>query len=144
VLTAALHTVAVKDELEFLLAEDFTETQDTSPIVQVIRGFMLVEAATFAIAALVHSGLLLDGYTHREAAIAEGVVLLALALGLGLSWLYPAWTRALGAVAQSFALVGALVGIFFIAIDIAYYAGMALVVVVGMIFLNPQVYERAP
>jgi hypothetical protein len=143
VLTAALHTVAVKDELEFLLAEDFTETQDTSPIVQVIRGFMLVEAATFAIAALVHSGLLLDGYTHREAAIAEGVVLLALALGLGLSWLYPAWTRGLGVVAQSFALVGALVGIF-IAIDIAYYAGMALVVVVGMIFLNPRVYERAP
>jgi hypothetical protein len=40
-------------ELEFFLADDFAERQDSSPMVHVIRGFILLEAATFAVAALI-------------------------------------------------------------------------------------------
>jgi hypothetical protein len=129
------------DDLEFLLAEDFAARPDPSPMVPVIRAFMILEAAAFAIAALIHSGLLLDGYAHGEAAIAESVILLALALGVGLTWVYPPWTRRLGVAAQSFALVGTLLGVFFIAIglgprtapDVAYHAAMVLVLITGVV-----------
>ena len=36
---------------------------------QVVRVFLLIEAATFILAAAVHGGLLIAGYEHREARI---------------------------------------------------------------------------
>jgi hypothetical protein len=129
------------DDLEFLLADDFGERQDTLAMVPAIRAFMVVEAAAFAGAALIHWGLLLVSYAHREAAIAESVIFLALVLGLALTWIHPAWTRTFGVVAQSFALAGTLAGIFFIAIDlgprtaadIGYHVGIGLVLATGVI-----------
>lgn len=79
---------------------------------QHIRMFLLVEAVVFVVAAFVHSGVLVDGYEHAEARVAESVLALVLFIGSLLSWIRPAWTRRAGIAAQGVALVGTLVGVF--------------------------------
>ena len=111
-----------------------------------IRAFLLVEAASFAAAALVHFGVLTRGYEHQQAGTAESVIAIVLLFGLALS-LAGMRARAAGLAAQAFAFVGTLVGIFTIAIgvgprtgpDIAYHAAIAAVLVVGLI-----IAARAP
>ncbi len=76
-----------------------------------VRVFLGTEAFAFASAALVHGGVVLDGYRHREAWIAESVIAGVLALGLVVSLLGPRLTRAAALAAQGFALLGTLVGI---------------------------------
>lgn len=105
-----------------------------------IRLFMLLEAATFAIAALIHSGVLITGYAHQQAAIAEGVITLVLLVGVAVTWIRPAWLWHAGVAAQGFALLGTLVGMFTIAVgigprtipDIAYHIGIVIVLVWGL------------
>jgi uncharacterized membrane protein YqgA involved in biofilm formation len=114
---------------------------------QTIRLFLLFEGASFAIAGLIHRGVLVDGYRHREAAIAEGVIAVVLLVGLGLTWAWPARTRPIGLAAQAFALLGTLVGVFTIAIgvgprtvpDIAYHLAIVVALVWGLV-----VAARAP
>lgn len=106
-----------------------------------IRLFMLVEAAAFVAAALIHSGALLAGYEHRRACIAESVIAAVLLAGLASSWIRPAWTRTVGTAAQGFALLGTLVGLFTIAIgvgprtvpDLAYHATIIVVLAWGLV-----------
>jgi hypothetical protein len=108
---------------------------------QVIWLFMLFEVASFIAASLIHSGVLIAGYEHRQARIAEGVIAIVLLVGLVLIWIRPAWTRGVGLAAQAFALLGTLVGVFTIAIgvgprtapDLAYHAGIVVVLVWGLI-----------
>jgi hypothetical protein len=112
-----------------------------------IRIFLLVEAAAFLTAALIHLGLLSVGYEHREAGIAESVIAAVLLIGLAWSWIRPASTRRAGRAAQGFALFGTLVGLVTIAIgvgprtipDIAYHFAIAAVLVWGLV-----VARRAP
>jgi hypothetical protein len=52
---------------------------------QVIRRFMLFEATTFVVAALIHFGVLAHGFEHHEAATAESVTAVVLLTGLGWS-----------------------------------------------------------
>jgi hypothetical protein len=114
---------------------------------QPIRVFLLVEAAAFAVAALAHSGVLVHGYQHQQARVAESLTALVLLAGLALSWLRPAWTRQAGIAAQGFALLGTLVGLFTIALgvgpqtapDVAYHLGILAVLVWGLV-----VAARAP
>ena len=116
---------------------------------QAIRLFMLVEAASFVTAALIHSGALLAGYEHPRARIAEGVIASVLLAGLALTWIRPAWTRPVGIGTQAFALLGTLVGIFTIVIgigprtvpDIVYLVVIVLVLVCG---LSIAARARAP
>jgi len=108
---------------------------------QRIRAFLLVEAVAFAAAALVHSGVLVDGYEHREARVAESVIALVLLAGLVVTWIRPAWTREAGIAAQGFALLGTLVGVFTIVVgvgprtapDIVYHVGIVAVLVWGLV-----------
>jgi hypothetical protein len=101
---------------------------------------MLLEAVTFVVASLVHSGALLTGYEHREARIAEGVISTTLVLGLALTWVRPAWTGAVGLAAQAFAFVGTTVGLLMIAVgvgprtglDLVYHAAIVMVLVWGL------------
>ena len=79
---------------------------------------MVVEAATFIVAAAIHGGLLIRGYEHREARIAESVIAIVLLAGATLTWIRPASARAMGLGAQGFALLGTLVGVLTIAIGI--------------------------
>ena len=116
-------------------------------MIRPIRFFMLVEAAAFITAALVHAGLLASGYEHREARIAESVIAGVLLAGVAVSWIRPQWTRRAGLAAQGFALLGTLVGIFTIAIgigprsvaDVVYHIGIVIVLLSGLV-----VAARAP
>ena len=108
---------------------------------QSIRLFLLLEGASFVVAGLVHAGVLVDGYAHREASIAESVIGGVLLVGCGLAWLWPARTRPIGLAAQAFALLGTLVGVFTIAVgvgprtvpDIAYHAAILAALVWGLV-----------
>jgi hypothetical protein len=105
-----------------------------------IRLFLFFEAASFAIASLIHSGRLIQGYEHPQARIAEGVIAIVLLGGLALTWIRPMSVRAVGLAAQGFALLGTLVGVFTIAIgvgprtppDIAYHVAILVVLVWGL------------
>lgn len=101
---------------------------------------MLVEAASFFAASLIHSGVLLGGYEHEKARIAESVIGVVLLFGAVLTWIRPAWTRWAGLAAQCFALLGTFVGVFTIAVgigprtipDLAYHVTIVVVLVWGL------------
>ncbi len=108
---------------------------------QTIRLFLLLEGASFAVAALVHGGVLVAGYMHRQAAIAESTIALVLLVGCALTWVWPARTRLIGLVAQVFAVLGTLVGVFTIAVgvgprtvpDIAYHLAILVALAWGLV-----------
>jgi hypothetical protein len=108
---------------------------------QTIRLFMLIEGISFVLAGLVHFGVIMDGYAHRQAAIAESTIAVVLLVGWGLTWAWPARTRLIGIAAQAFALLGTLVGAFTIAIgvgprtvpDIAYHIAILVVLASGLV-----------
>jgi hypothetical protein len=114
---------------------------------QTIRLFLLLEGASFVVAGLVHAGVLVDGYAHRQASIAESTIGVVLLVGFGLTWVWPARTRPLGLVAQGFALLGTLVGLFTIAVgvgprtapDLAYHVAILAALGWGLV-----VAARAP
>jgi hypothetical protein len=110
-------------------------------VAPVIRLFLLVEAASFIIASLVHSGRLIPGYAHPQARIAEGVIAAALLAALVGSWIRPASLRRAALAGQGFAFLGTLVGAFTIIVgvgprtapDVAYHIGILLVLLGGLI-----------
>jgi hypothetical protein len=89
-----------------------------------VRAFLGIEALAFYVASFVHSGLLLRGYQHAQAMIAEGVIGTVLALGLAVSALDGRATRVTGLAVQSFALIGTLVGIFTMVIGVGPRSGL--------------------
>jgi hypothetical protein len=107
---------------------------------QVVRRFLLVEAATFITAAAIHAGWLISGYEHREARIAESIIAAVLVGGAAIAWARPAWARTAGLFAQGFALFWTLVGIATIAAgvgprtgpDILYHVAIVAVLVWGL------------
>jgi hypothetical protein len=108
---------------------------------QRVRLFLFVEAAAFMVASIIHHGLLIAGYRHHEAAIAEGVIALVLVVGLATALIRPPATRAAALASQGFALLGTFVGICMIAIgvgprtvpDIVYHVGIVILLVWGLI-----------
>jgi hypothetical protein len=105
-----------------------------------IRLFLIVEAAAFFVAALIHAGYLVPGYQHHAARTAESVLGLVLVAGLATSLLRPTLTPAAGLVAQGVGLLGTLVGIFTIIVgvgprsapDVVYHLAMVAVLVWGL------------
>jgi hypothetical protein len=112
-----------------------------------IRLFLFIEGASFLAAGLIHRGMFIIGYAHQQASIAETSIAIVLLIGLGLTWIWPGQTRLIGLVAQAFALLGTLVGVFTIAIgvgprtepDIAYHLTILAVLTWGLV-----VAARAP
>lgn len=112
-----------------------------------IRLFLLIEGLSFLAAGLVHRGVLITGYAHQQASIAETTIAVVLLIGLGLTWIWPTQTRLISLVAQAFALLGTLVGVFTIAIgvgprtapDIVYHITILAVLTWGLV-----VAARAP
>jgi hypothetical protein len=104
------------------------------------RTLILFEAASFLVAALIHSGILIAGYEHARARIAESVIAAVLLAGLVLTLIRPPLLRSVGVAVQGFALLGTLVGIFTIAVgvgprtvpDVIYHIVIVIVLVVGM------------
>ena len=107
---------------------------------QTIRFFLLVEAATFIIAALIHMGFFVTGYEHRQARVAESVIAGVLFGGLLLSLFMSDWTRNVAIVVQLFALLGTLIGIMTIIVgigprtvpDVVYHVAITVVLAVGI------------
>jgi hypothetical protein len=105
------------------------------------RVFLGVEALVFAFAALFHGGVLAEGYEHREARIAEGLIAVALTFGLVAVVVRPAWTLVAALAAQGFALIGTVVGAVMIAIgigprsapDVALHATMLALLTAGLV-----------
>jgi hypothetical protein len=102
-------------------------------VARTLRLFMLVEAATFMLAAAIHAGLLIDGYAHREARIAETVIGLVLLVGAALTWIRPTSARTTALAAQGFALLGTLVGIFTIIVGVGPRSGPDILYHVGIV-----------
>ena len=106
-----------------------------------IRLFLLLEGATFVAASLIHSGVFIHGYEHPAARAAEGVIAVVLLGGLALTGIAPTWTRRIGIIAQAFALLGTLVGIFTIingigprtAPDLIYHIAIVAVLAWGLV-----------
>lgn len=65
-----------------------------------IRLFLFVETAAFFTAASIHFGLLVNGYEHRKACIAESAIGAVLLVGLASTWIRPGSTRKFGLAAQ--------------------------------------------
>ena len=105
-----------------------------------LQVFLLVEAAAFVAAALVHFGVLVAGYDHQQARTAESVIALVLLGGLAVTALRSAWARPAALAAQGFALAGTLVGLFTIVVgvgprtvpDAVYHLGIVAVLVWGL------------
>ena len=83
-----------------------------------VRGFLLLQIAIFLSLVSIHFGLLIGGYRHRDAGTAELVIVAVLVAGLLLTWTPPLWSRRAATAAQSFGILGALVGLVTIAIGI--------------------------
>lgn len=106
-----------------------------------LRLLLVFEAASFAIASSVHFGILVDGYQHRTAGTAEGIIAVVLLAGLAASLFGFVPTRAAAITVQALALAGTLVGVFTIAIgvgprtvpDVVYHLGIVGVLVVGLV-----------
>jgi len=106
-----------------------------------IRLFLLFETATFAIAALIHSGVLVTGFEHSGARMGEAVIAAVLVVGLALSLIRASLIRSIGIGAQGFALLGTFVGLITIAIgvgprtvpDVAYHVSIVVVLFWGLV-----------
>jgi hypothetical protein len=106
-----------------------------------LLAFLIVEVAAFAGASLTHFGVLMQGYEHTQAGIAEAVIAAALATAIVIGLLRPAMSRTVGLAAQGFALLGTSVGVFSMvrgfgphsAADLAFHVGIATILVAGLV-----------
>jgi hypothetical protein len=107
---------------------------------RVVRALLAGEALTFALASLVHRGLLIDGYGHRQAYIAESIIAAVLAAGVVTAALWPRRAASAAVAAQGLALVGTAMGLIAIAVgvgprtvpDVVYHAAIVAVLVGGL------------
>jgi hypothetical protein len=105
-----------------------------------IRGLLLLQIVIFLSMVSIHVGLLIAGYRHRNAATAESVFAAVLVAGLLLTWSPPRWSRGAATAAQSFGILGVLVGLFTIALgigprtmlDLALNAALLLTLIAGL------------
>jgi hypothetical protein len=74
-------------------------------IIRAIRGFLLAQAMTFVLAALIHFGIVLGGHEHERARIAESVIALVLLAGFALTFLSPERARTVGLTVKEVCLV---------------------------------------
>jgi hypothetical protein len=112
---------------------------------------LLLEAASFVTAALIHFGLLVRGYEHWKAGTAESVIATVLLAGLVLTFVRRGWTREVGLGAQAFALVGTRVGVFTIIVgvcprtvpDIIYHVAIVAVLAYGLLVASRTAAKTA-
>lgn len=112
-----------------------------TPIRKKLLVFLGAEVLLFGLASLGHQGVLLAGFEHARAAIAEAVIAAMLAIGLVVCIAGPLAARAVALAVQAFALLGVCVGLAMIVIgvgprtgpDLALHALMLVVLVSGLL-----------
>jgi hypothetical protein len=112
-----------------------------STTIRPIRLFLIVQGISFAVAALIHSGAVIDGYQHEGAARAESIIAAELLAGLGLTWIWPPLTRVIAIAVQAFALALTYIGTYVSIIgvgphtvpDIVFHVGILLVLMWGLV-----------
>ena len=105
-----------------------------------LRTFLAAEVVLFALASLLHRGIIARGFEHARAAVAEGIIAVVLAIGLAICVYSPSEARAATLWTQGFALVGVCVGLVMILIgigprsglDFGIHAVMALTLISGL------------
>jgi hypothetical protein len=110
--------------------------------ISAIRLLLFLEGSAFALASVIHSGRVLQGYAHLQARNAEAVIAVVLLGALVLTWIRPLWFRRISLLAQAFALAGTLVGVLTIIVgvgprttpDILYHIAIVLLLAWGMRF----------
>lgn len=121
-------------------ADDQTRWTREIPLERTMRALLGVEGISFLTAAMIHAGMLVQGYEHQEAMIAEGIIGTVLLVGLAITWIRPRSMFSIAAGVQAFALVGTLVGAWTIIIgigprtvpDIVYHVVIVVMLVVGL------------
>lgn len=110
-----------------------------------VRTFLIAEIVLFALASLLHRGILAHGFEHANAAIAEGVIALVLAIGLAISVYSPGEARPAALWTQAFALLGVCVGVAMILIGIGPRTGLdyAIPMVMAVTLIAGLVVARA-
>ena len=84
--------------------------------------------------------MLIAGYEHQKARIAESVIAVVLLAAAASTWIWPAQARKAGLAGQAFALVGTMIGVLTIAVgvgprtapDIAYHIAIVAVLIWGL------------
>lgn len=120
--------------------DDQTRWAGDSSLKRTMRALLGVEGVSFLLAAMIHAGILIHGYEHQEAMIAEGVIGAVLLVGLTMTWVRPRSMFSIAAVVQAFALLVTLVGAWTIIVgvgprtapDIIYHVIILVVLVVGL------------
>lgn len=110
------------------------------PMERSMRALLGVEGVSFLLASTIHAGILITGYVHRDAMVAEGVIGVVLLVGLATTWIRPRSLASIAAAVQSFALVGTLIGLWMILIgvgprtvpDVVYHVVIVGVLLVGL------------
>lgn len=104
-----------------------------------LRWIMGTAAASLLVAAALHAGIVIPG-PFNDAAVYETAVAVVLLVGLGLTFLGPAWARWGGVAATVLALAGASIGLYMAirglapntALDIVYHVGLIALLLVGV------------
>ena len=115
-----------------------------------VRRLLLVEAAAFAVASLVHFGFLVRGFEASAAGTAEGIIAIVLGAGAVVASIRPSWTRAVAVLVQGFALLGSLVGLYVVVrgfgpdtpADLAFHVAIVTVLGAGLV-LTARAPSRA-
>ena len=89
-----------------------------------LRTFLAAEVVLFALASLLHRGIVARGFQHARAAVAEGIIAVVLAIGLAICVYSPSEARVAALSTQGFALVGVCVGVVMILIGIGPHTGL--------------------
>lgn len=105
------------------------------------RTFLFAEAVAFTVAVLIHTGVPVEEYGHRDAIIFESVLAGILFLGYSLTRYHQSWTRRICILVQGIALLGTVVGRFSIiagagpriVFDLVFYRAMTAVLLWGLI-----------
>ena len=106
-----------------------------------LRALLIGEAAAFAAAALVHTEIVLPGNPDPAAATAESIIAGVLVLAVALSVARPGWTRSAALAAQSFALLGDLVGLtIFLVVEPERIADIVFHVLIAAILIGGLAY----
>lgn len=120
-------------------------------MLRAIKSLLAVQALLFLAAALLHSGWLVVGYQHHRAAIAETVIGVVLLVGVAAAVKVPSRRRPIALGAQTFALLGTLLGLTLIfvgvgpqtGLDVGIHAILLLALVCGILLTPRRLSKRS-